>query len=51
MDNYQYSFEKLDVWKNARLFVIDIYKLNEKIKTITKQLNALKNSQTKRLNQ
>lgn len=30
MDSYQYSFEKLDVWKNARLFVIDIYKLTNK---------------------
>jgi len=30
MENYQYSFEKLDVWKNARLFVIDIYRLTNK---------------------
>lgn len=30
---------------------IDFQEMNEKIKTITKQLNALKNSQTKRLNQ
>jgi len=122
--DYQYGFEKLDVWKNARLLVADIYKLttkfpkeemycltsqikravisivsnvaestsrtslkeqvrfteisygsamevycqltialdlnyinetefqemNTKIKTITKQLNALKNSQVKRIN-
>ena len=30
MDSYQYSFEKLDVWKNARLFVVDVYKLTGK---------------------
>ncbi|MDR0829344.1 MAG: four helix bundle protein [Prevotellaceae bacterium] len=28
--NYQYSFEKLDVWQNTRKFVVNIYKLTAK---------------------
>ena len=27
---YQYSFEKLEVWQNARQFVVEIYKLTAK---------------------
>jgi four helix bundle protein len=30
LENYQYSFEKLDVWKNARNFAVKIYKITEK---------------------
>ncbi len=30
MENFIYSFEKLDVWKNARFLVVDVYKLTNK---------------------
>lgn len=26
---YKYSFEKLDVWSDARLFIVEIYKLTK----------------------
>jgi len=30
MENYQYSFEKLDVWKISRVFNVKIYNLTNK---------------------
>jgi len=30
MIEYQYSFEKLEVWKNSKSFVVNIYKLTDK---------------------
>ncbi|WP_317128851.1 four helix bundle protein [Flavobacterium zhairuonense] len=27
---YVFSFEKLEVWQNARMFILDIYKLTTK---------------------
>ncbi len=30
MENHVYAFEKLEVWKDARIFVNDIYKLTNK---------------------
>ncbi len=30
MTNYQYSFERLEVWQKARLFVVKVYKLTKK---------------------
>lgn len=30
MSVYQYSFEKLEVWKNSRSFVVGIYRLTDK---------------------
>lgn len=34
MNNVVYSFEKLNVWQNARQFVVDVYKLLNKYPTI-----------------
>jgi len=48
--HYQYAFEKLDVWLDARQFVKHIYSITKSIaSTIAHRLSTLKNVLNQRI--